>query len=448
MRKLGIAALAVAAASAALAAAASSRAPSVFVPQVAAKPAKGEGAMLAVVPGARGPVLGRLDKRALWIARRSPRLRIFNTAVAWAYSPDRTQLALGTDYEGASFPVASLQWIDPVALTRAARTTKLGDGDIASMAWSGDRVNLVLRTWCCPGSFEVVGVSSRTHKVISRQRFERNVVDVRRAGGTLVILTSPETGIGAASLLVVDPDGAIRTAALDQIAAGLDVPDESGSAATLRQSIPGLAVDPDAGRVFVAAGDGAIAEISLATLAVAYHALATPVSLLGRVHEWLEPTAEAKGLNGPIREARWLGGGILAVTGTDETATRVGEELRISRTPIGLRLVDTSTWASKLVDHGADEVHVDGGLLLATGSRIGVDQAESGMGIAVYGFDGVRRVAALQGEAAYVDLSFRGRAYLSLTTSQQHAVVDLTTGAVAARRTPIADVLISPSTAP
>jgi hypothetical protein len=446
MRKVGIAALAVAAASAALAAAASSRAPAVAVPRVAAKPAKGDGAMLAVVPGARGPVLGRLDKRALWIARRSPRLRIFNPVASWTYSPDGTQLALATEYEGGTVPVASIQWIDPDSLTRAART-KLGDGSPAGIAWSSERVNLVLRTWCCPGSFEVVGVSARTHKVISRRRFERNVIDVRRAGSALVVLTSPELGIGAASLLVVDPDGSTRSVVLDRIGAGFDVPDESGSEASMRQSIPGLAVDAAGGRAFVVPGSGAIAEVALAPLGVAYHAVAEPVSLLGRVHGWLEPAAEAKGLNGPSREAHWLGGGILAVTGTDETAARVGDELRVMRTPIGLRLVDTSSWASKLIDRGADDVHLDGGLLLATGSRLALGEAQDGMGLAVYGFDGVRRVAALQGEAAYVNLSFGGRAYLSLTTSRQNAVVDLATGAVGARRAPMPDLLLSPSVA-
>lgn len=447
MRKLAIAALAAAATAAALTAAAASRAPSVAVPHVAAAPAKGERALLAVVPGSRGPVLGRADKRALWIARRSPRLRLFNPVATWAYSPDGTQLAVGTESQAGATPVASVQWVDPAAVTRIA-TTKLGDGSVAAMAWSADRVNLVLRTWCCPGSFEIVGVSSRTHKVISRRRFERNVIDVRRAGGRLAVLTSPELGVGTASLLVVDADGALRSAALDQIAAGFDVPDESGTPASFRQSIPGLAVDPDGGRAFVVPGSGPVAEVSLATLSVVYHTLAEPVSLLGRVHSWLEPAAAAKGLNGPVREARWLGAGVLAVTGADEAALQVNNQLRVTRTPVGLRLVDTNTWGSRLIDRGADDVHLDGGLLLATGWRMSSNEAQSGMGIAVYGFDGARRVAALQGSAAFVDLSFRGRAYLSLIDTRTTQVVDLATGAVRERRAPLAQLLISPSIAP
>jgi hypothetical protein len=340
-----------------------------------------------------------------------------------------------------------VQWVDPAAVTRIA-TTKLGDGSVAAMAWSADRVNLVLRTWCCPGSFEVVGLSARTHKVISRRRFERNVIDVRPAGGALAVLTSPEIGVGTASMLVVGADGGIRSAALDQIAAGLDVPDESGSPASFRQSIPGLAVDADGARAFVVPGRGPVAEVSLATLSVSYHTVAEPVSLLGRVHAWLEPTAAAKGLNGPVREAQWLGAGVLAVTGADETALLVNNQLRVTRTPVGLRLLDTSTWGSRLIDRGADDVHVDGGLLLATGWRMSSDETHSGMGIAVYGFDGARRVAALQGAAAFVDLSFRGRAYLSLIDARTTQVVDLATGAVDERRAPIAQLLISPSIAP
>src|SRR5919202_5329095 len=97
MRRSALAALAVLAAFAGVAAAASHRAATVAVPHAAMAPAKGQGPLLAVVPGARGPVLGRADKRALWIARRSPRLRMFNPVVAWAYAPDRSVLAVATE---------------------------------------------------------------------------------------------------------------------------------------------------------------------------------------------------------------------------------------------------------------------------------------------------------------------------------------------------------------
>jgi hypothetical protein len=415
------------------------------VPQVAAKPAKGEGALLAVVPGARGPVLGRADKRAVWLARRSPRLRIFNPLVAWTYAADRTQLALATEYQSGTVPLSSVQFVDPASLTRVART-KLGVGSVAAMAWAADRVNVVLRQWCCPGSFDVVGIGASTHKVISRRHVDRNLVSVRRAGDALVLLTSPEAGIGAAALTVVDVDGTMRSTALDRIPAGMDTPDEGGSAAAHRQNIPGLAVDSAGTRAFVVSGGGPVGEVALSTLDVSYHDPAQPVSLLGRLRDWAEPPASAKGLNGPIREARWLGGGVLAVAGGDETAKLTPNgDLDVSWSPVGLRLIDTRTWGVRMIDRGADAVTLDGGLLLATGSRFASDEAQTGMGLAVYGFDGARRVAALQGEAAFVELSFRGRAYLSMGGSQSTWVVDLATGAVKERRSDLAQLLIGVS---
>ena len=64
-------------------ASASTRAPGVAVPQVAKSPAKELGPLLALVPGARGPVLGHADKRALWVGRHSPKLRLYNSVRGW-----------------------------------------------------------------------------------------------------------------------------------------------------------------------------------------------------------------------------------------------------------------------------------------------------------------------------------------------------------------------------
>ena len=167
------------------------------------------------------------------------------------------------------------------------------------------------------------------------------------------------------------------------------------------------------------------------------------MSLLARLHDWVEPQAAAKGLNGPVRTATYLGAGLLAVTGGDETASLdPNNKLRVTWMPSGLRFVDTTTWRTRLVDPGADAVDVDGGLLLATGSRWGSDEAQTGMGLAVYGFDGVRRVSALRGAAAFVELSFRGHAYLSVPDSRARKVVNLATGAVAERRAPVAQLLM------
>src|SRR5947208_14307729 len=81
---------------AAVAAAASSRAPTVAVPQAAKSPAKEVRPLLAVVPGARGPVLGRADKRAIWVARRSQKVRLYNSVRAWAFAPEARAIVPAT----------------------------------------------------------------------------------------------------------------------------------------------------------------------------------------------------------------------------------------------------------------------------------------------------------------------------------------------------------------
>lgn len=445
MRRIVLVVLAVLAVGAAIAASASSVGPRVAVPHALKSPAKEGMPLLAVVPGARGPVLGRADKRAVWIARRSPRLRIFNRLTAWTYSPDRDVLAIATESQaGESDPVPTIQYIHPYLVQRLW-TTKLKDGHVAAMAWSETRLNVVAMRWCCPASFDVIGIDPDTHRVVAKRRFARAVLHVGRAGQSIVVLTAPETGIGPAGLVVVDPDGSVRSVGLDRIVAGTDLPNEGESPdpAKMRQNIPGLAVDP-AGRAFVIPASGDVAEVALPTLAVSYHTVAQPVSLLGRLHDWLEPRAAAKGVTGPARTAQWLGDGVVAVSGGDEATTvDASNQIHVSWTPAGLRLIDTNTWGSRLVDRGADSFTVDGDALLATGSRWTSEGADHAMGLVAYGFDGTRRFSLLGGRAAAVELVFRRRAYLGIGNSHSTKVVDLTSGKLMKdRRAPLARLLI------
>jgi hypothetical protein len=445
MRRKALASVAALAALVAVASA-SSRSPAVAVPQAANAPAKG-GTLLAVVPGARGPVLGRADKRALWVGRYSPRLRIFNPVAAWAYAADRERLAIATEAEaGTSDPIPTIQFVHSFSLQRYG-TTKLSDGHVAALAWGDGSVNAVVQRWE-PASTEIVTIDPASQKIRSRERLPNMLLQSARVGSTLVLLVGPSTGIGTATLLVVDPDGAIRTTTLAQIVAGSNLPSEDGDVdfAQLRQNIPGLAVDPDAGRAFVVPASGAVASVSLTTLAVTYHDVAQPVSLLGRVHDWLEPSASAKGLNGPIRTARWLGNGVLGVTGGDETAARdANGDPHMTWTPAGLTLIDTNSWGSKLIDRGADSFTVDGGSLLVTGSRWDSlnEATATGMGLAVYGLDGARRLSAFGDRSVFVVLAFRARAYIEAGNEHRLKVVDLNRGTLMKDRTaPVAQLLI------
>ena len=52
---------------------------------------------------------------------------------------------------------------------------------------------------------------------------------------------------------------------------------------------------------------GPVAEVDLASGRVGYHEVHEPVSLLGRLRNWLEPAAEAKTAEGAERQAVWVG---------------------------------------------------------------------------------------------------------------------------------------------
>jgi hypothetical protein len=193
-----------------------------------------------------------------------------------------------------------------------------------------------------------------------------------------------------------------------------------GAGHRMRQRLPGLAVDPGGRRAYVV-DHGLVAEVDLRTLAVGYHAPTRSTSLLARIRDWLEPAAHAKGGSARTRSARWLGGGLIAVTGADAQHDRV--------LPAGLDLVDTRDWSIRTIDDDASDVRVAGDLLLAT--------TES-TGLIAYGFDGDRRFELFGDRVAWIEQVHDGRAYVAgLQADGRPAplrVVDLATGRPAGER--------------
>src|SRR5439155_346056 len=74
---------------------------------------------------------------------------------------------------------------------------------------------------------------------------------------------------------VVGSDGTLRSAALDQVRAG--VTKTAAPQAYTQVDLAGLAVDPSAGRAYVVAANDPVAEVDLRTLAVGYHTPSRPV---------------------------------------------------------------------------------------------------------------------------------------------------------------------------
>jgi hypothetical protein len=227
----------------------------------------------------------------------------------------------------------------------------------------------------------------------------------------------------------------VRTVPLRGISAGFKEPTEHTSDSVTEQREPGLAVDPTGGRAFVVAAGTPVAEIDLATLRVAYHGLSQPVSLLRRLAGWFVPAAEAKLVSGPLRQACWLGDGLLAVWGFEvKVGKDAGGQPKAEDTPSGLKLVDTRRWTVRQVHPDATVVRWHGGRLLAFGVRWYDQQRPGGIGLTVYG-PGDRRPLRLFRNRPVHDVDVNGDLAYAINwgtdvQKSEVAVVDLRDGRV------------------
>jgi len=236
------------------------------------------------------------------------------------------------------------------------------------------------------GDAAVVLVDPLAGRVLHRQNLHSQVQTAVFVGDRVVLLTTPVDGIGTAGLAVVDDRGKVRSVPLRGISAGLQEPAEHNADSVTERREAGLAVDPAGGRAFVVAAGTPVAEVDLATLRVAYHGLSQPVSFLRRLAGWFVPAAEAKLASGPLRQACWLGDGLLAVWGSETRVVRdAGGQPKVEDTPSGLKLVDTRRWTVRQVHPEATGVRWHGGRLLAFGVRWYDQQRPGGIGLTVYG---------------------------------------------------------------
>jgi hypothetical protein len=341
----------------------------------------------------------------------------------WSFSPDRSRLAVVRN-DGAVG--RSLRLVD-VGRMRVVKDIPISGGSVGLVSWAGKRRLLAVQEDCCDEKQQLLVVDVAERRIEARRPLDGTVLRVARTPDELVLLVAPAGRIGAAWLAVADRDGGLRFLALDRTLAGTRTIDGEGHRS--EQRLPGLAVDPARRRAFVV-GPGLIADVDLARGAVSYHEPSRPVSLLGRLRDWLDPVAHAKGVTGPARSAHWLGGGVLAVTGYEEEGPHGDREPRIR--PAGLSLVDTRTWTVRTVDRGATDVRVTGDLLLATGSS-----SESSIGLTAYGFDGRKRFQRFDNRPAWINQVYGRRAYVGVAArsgGELGHVVDLATGRATATR--------------
>jgi hypothetical protein len=235
------------------------------------------------------------------------------------------------------------------------------------------------------------------------------------------VLLAPAQGIGTVEVAVFDGRD-LRTAAIPGFVGGSD--SSAGVEEAVEVAMPAFAVEPGGRRALVISQDNRTAEIDLRTLAVSQHGPGSSGSLFGRVRNWLEPTAEAKFMEGWDRHAVWLPSGLVVVSGTDYSVH--GQELE--QQPAGATLVDTGDWSVDELDPKATWV----------------EPVEDGFALLEWKDRGNRRVATVYDGAAHrrfrlerasYDLLWIGRyLYVGTRETSRYEVVDSRTGETVARR--------------
>jgi hypothetical protein len=173
--------------------------------------------------------------------------------------------------------------------------------------------------------------------------------------------------------------------------------------------------------------EGVVSVVDLRSLAVATHRLGPP--------GFRAPAAASKAVSGRWLDARWIGGGVLAVTGTSYRATVEKGSERQFAAPAGLRFVDVRTWKQRTIDAAASGVAAAGNDLLTygVGFQWGSANVYSGNGIGAYAHDGSERLRVLPGQpVGFVQVN-GGVAYgwlIDEQSSRRVVVVDVATGTV------------------
>jgi hypothetical protein len=185
----------------------------------------------------------------------------------------------------------------------------------------------------------------------------------------------------------------------------------------------------------VVAAGATLAEVDLRSLRVTDHALGQPTSGLRRWARWLLPPAEAKLLTGPVRQACWLGDGLVAAWGSEHRLVKdASGQLQHDGAATGLQLLDTHRRALwPLHPRATMATYRQGRLLAYGGSWSAAEQRTRGTGLTVYG-PGSRRPVRLLGSRLVGDVQVNGHlAYVGVLedgNAGHTAVVDLRTARV------------------
>ena len=367
-------------------------------------------------PGAGAIQLASLDPLTLAPASRPVRLGAGGGITE--LSPDGSMLAV------AAGESTRLELLD-LRTMRSLAAVDLGiEGYISRLSWSRSGM-----LFAAVGESTVAVVDPESAQVVETRQVDGSLVgDIHAIPAGMLALVGPSNDIGPLTAVVFGGKGTFA-APLHRIVGGSrqeEGDDEEDFRVT--EKIPGLALDPTGRRALVAPEGGEVAEISLANLRVTYHRLSRPVALLDRLRNWLEPTAEAKLIEGPIRQAVWLKSGLVAVAGVNQTIS--GRDVITKR--VGLSLIDTSDWSVRVINEEVEWVLAAGERLLAFEPYCADDEAS--YGVVGYDLEGKERFRICRREG--FDAQVVGKyAYLGFGNNRRFEVVDLKTGEIVATPT-------------
>ena len=382
------------------------------------------GAAQAAQDASRAPLVATIGRGLDWHVVRLDPLSL-KTLPGWSQtvglqydenvlSPDRSWLAVGRN--GPDLRLVQ------VGATRANHWVSFPRASVHPLAWISTRVLVVEVDSVVAGRFTrtLVGVDAGTRNVLWRRALgETEILGTGRVRDRLILLVGPAAGAGTPSILAVSASGALRSAEVERVPAGL-YKDASGASLARK---PGLAVDAAANRAYVVGAGAPLAQIDLSRMTVAYRG---------------GDRTLAKLMPGPERRAVWLGNGKLAVTGYDSSSSSLpGGLLRYTKTPIGLSIVDVESGATRLVKRDVGSVLLVGRSLVTFGTASdSTVRNETGYGLSVLGLDGAERLHLFGSTPVSEVQAQGGLAYVSLTDRSGHfVVVDADAGRVVANVT-------------
>jgi hypothetical protein len=293
---------------------------------------------------------------------------------------------------------------------RLAGAMKFSGQFVRPVAWFSPRLLLALVD---APSARAIAIDPSSRRVLWQRSIEGTIQKVERSSHRLVLLVAPADRIGPATLVTIGADGELRSVVLTRVFAGFER-DQNPEDFVGRTRSPGLAVDAGASRAYVVGEAEPIAEVDLTVMSVTYHGSSRTF---------------AKAVSGPERVATWLGNDMLAVAGADASVTTDAQgRMKQTRTPSGLFLIDTRTWALRLIQPDAAAATVVGRSLLGYGTGYDSAGAITGSGLTIYSLDGTPR-SRLFGRTPIWDVRAQGGLAYAFAAGREGRVLVVDAGA-------------------